>query len=101
MTIKDDRTNKVFGAAKSQVERALMNAALLVERDAKELVPVDTGTLKRSITHEVTASTAFVGSNIEYAPHVELGTKKTPARSFLRQALLNNKKAIAQLFKGI
>lgn len=32
------------------------------------------GTLQKSITHKVVDDTVYVGSNVEYAPYVELGT---------------------------
>jgi len=60
------------------IAKAVLESALLVERDAKDNCPVDTGRLRSSITHEVTKIkgepiTAKVGSNVEYAPHVEFG----------------------------
>ena len=58
------------------IRQALNKAALLVENDAKMLCPVDMGTLRRSITHEVDVANAeaTVGTNQEYAPYVEFGT---------------------------
>jgi phage gpG-like protein len=58
----------------------MRNATLLVTRDAKRLAPVDTGRLRASIIPEVRVSgptqiQGVVGSNVEYAPFVELGTK--------------------------
>lgn len=35
-----------------------------------------TGALRNSITHQISDHTVSVGSNIEYAPYVELGTGK-------------------------
>lgn len=61
---------------------AMHKAVLLVERDARILAPVDTGHLRASITSEVRVSGAsgkdvvgVVGSNVKYAPYMELGTK--------------------------
>ena len=51
---------------KDEVEQALINSALMVERDAKINAPVDTGRLRSSITH-----TEDFGSN---NPSVEVGT---------------------------
>lgn len=71
----------------------------MVERDAKIFCPVKTGTLKRSITHNfLDEHTAIVGSNVEYAPFVELGTSKMAARPYLRPALHKNLGAIKRLF---
>lgn len=55
---------------------------------------VDTGRLRASITHEVRKEgdqiVGLVGTNVEYAPHLEFGTNKMAARPFLRPALFNN-----------
>ncbi len=63
----------------------------MVEGAAKELVPVDIGHLMRSITNEVNIHenviTGVVGTNVKYAPYVELGTRKMAARPYLRPAL--------------
>jgi len=52
----------------------LNQACIVVENNAKKNCPVDTGELRRSITHEVNGDTGIVGSNLEYAPYVEYGT---------------------------
>jgi HK97 gp10 family phage protein len=69
------------------------------ETYAKKLCPVGTpestgkpgyigGTLKNSITHQqLDADSEVIGSNVYYAPYVELGTVKMKARPFLRRAL--------------
>lgn len=53
-------------------------ACLAVERDAKKNVPVDNGTLRASITHDVQLKPDMiigrVFSNLDYAPYVEKGT---------------------------
>ena len=66
------------------------------ESYAKRLCPVDTGNLRNSITHEqLDASTEVIGSNVEYAPFVELGHitasgSKVAAQPFLRPAAENH-----------
>ena len=58
------------------------------ETYAKRLCPVDTGRLRNSITHaRLDKNTEVVGSNVDYAPYVELGTHKMAARAFLRPAV--------------
>ena len=60
---------------------AFRDGTMVVQRDAKINAPVDTGRLRASITPEVrTSKTAreimgVVGSNVEYAAYMELGTK--------------------------
>lgn len=51
-------------------ERSLEMIGLTAEKYAKELAPVDTGRLRNSITHEVDAKNVYIGSNVEYAPHL-------------------------------
>ena len=62
------------------------------ESYAKKLCPVDTGRLRNSITHQqYDDDTEVVGSNVEYAPYVELGHhtrsgNNVAGRPFLRPA---------------
>ena len=62
------------------VNRALEIIGGMAETYAKGLTPVDTGALRNSITHKVEMgeeqSKVIVGTNVEYAPYVELGTGK-------------------------
>jgi HK97 gp10 family phage protein len=60
----------------------MRDATLLVSRDAKINAPVDTGRLRASITPEVRRGAGMdnvvigvVGSNVTYAPYMELGTQ--------------------------
>lgn len=59
--------------------QGMRQATLIVQRDAKLNAPVDTGRLRASITPEVRRQgrtvQGVVGSNVVYAPFVELGTK--------------------------
>ena len=60
--------------------RALEKCGLVAEGHAKRLAPVDTGHLRNSITHTLDTDdlTAIIGTpigtSIEYAAYVELGT---------------------------
>ena len=87
-----------IGKANKQI---ISKACLMVERDAKKLCPVDTGRLRSSITHEIQGTTGRVGTNVEYARAVELGTEKQSPQPYLRPALHTNEKKILALFKKI
>ena len=52
-----------------------------------EMKAVDTGRLRASIDHAVDDQDVYIGTNVEYAPYVELGTYKMAARPFLRNAI--------------
>ena len=58
------------------------------ETHAKKLCPVNTGRLRASITHQqYDDDTEVIGTNVSYAPYVELGTTRMHARAFLRPAV--------------
>lgn len=65
-----------------EAEKKLIRAAEIIggtaESYAKKLCRTDTGNLKNSITHVIENKNdeviVAIGSNVEYAPYVELGT---------------------------
>lgn len=57
-----------------KIEAGLKKACALLEREAKENAPKDTGALRRSITSEVEGTEGVVFTPLEYAPYVEYGT---------------------------
>lgn len=75
-----------------EVARHLTRLAVTVQNEARRLCPVDTGRLRSSITHQVRTDprgvVARVGTNVVYAPFIELGTRFAEAQPFLRPALL-------------
>jgi HK97 gp10 family phage protein len=75
----------------SQLQRALSElvrkTAFSIEAKAKQLAPVDTGLLRNSITTNIESPTkATVGTNIEYAPYQEFGTRHQKGKAFLTPA---------------
>lgn len=91
----ESHVDEVLAAADNAIDNALEIIGLKAEKYAKGRCPVGTpestgwtdkkgvrhpnkgyrgGTLKNSITHTVQDGTLFVGTNVEYAPYVELGT---------------------------
>lgn len=83
--------NRLFTSPQEGVARDLARRAVKVERAAKQLCPVDTGRLRSSITWEIAEDArglhAVIGTNVTYAPYVELGTSTTRAQPYLRPAL--------------
>lgn len=80
-----DNSKEIFEAKDIAVKKSLEQIGILGEKYAKALCPVGTvestgkkgyrgGTLRNSITHTVNENTVVIGSNVEYAPFVELGT---------------------------
>lgn len=81
----------LFESATGPVAKELTRRTVRVESGAKRLAPVDTGRLRSSISHEIGRDArglvGTVGTDVTYAPYVELGTSKAPAQPFLRPAL--------------
>lgn len=71
-----DNSGKVLGALHSQLKQGLEKCGLVAEGYAKKLAPVDTGNLRNSISHTVDGQAAYIGTNVEYAAYIELGTGK-------------------------
>jgi phage gpG-like protein len=89
ITITKDNTKEILEGLDAAVEKVLTMIGIKAEKYAKALCPVGTvestgkkgyrgGTLRNSITFEVETEndggTVAIGSNVEYAPYVELGT---------------------------
>lgn len=88
VTVRRDNTAQAAAGIDSAVAAALEEIGLLAEGYAEKKCPVDTGNLRGSITHEVDAGggAVYIGTNVEYAPYVELGTSRQGAQPFLRPA---------------
>ena len=72
----DDHSEEVRQEISESLLRALETCGIQCESYAAMLCPVDTGALRNSITHQVDDNDVLIGSNLEYAPYVELGTGK-------------------------
>ena len=70
--------------SKEAMVKAAISVGLLTSGYAQDICPVDTGRLRDSITHayndDGSQVTLLVGTNVEYAPYVELGHKQQPGR---------------------
>lgn len=88
VSVIQDNTGQAVDGIDSAIGTALEEIGLLAENYAAKRCPVDTGNLRGSITHEVDAgdNAVYIGTNVEYAPYVELGTSRQKAQPFLRPA---------------
>ena len=105
-------------------QNLLTKIGLLVEAEAREKCPVDTGILKASITSWTDDNSAYIGTNMKYGVYVHEGTgiyvengRKTPwvymddkgnyhytrgqhPQPYMRPALEENKDKIINIIKG-
>ena len=101
-----DNSEEIANEIKSALLRGLEACGLVAEGYAKKLAPVDTGNLRNSITHDVddVEPAAYIGTNVEYAPYVCLGTIHMNAQPFLKPAVAANankyRKIIEDELKG-
>lgn len=97
--VREDNREAIADAIDRALVAALEEVGLVAEGYAKRACPVDTGRLRNSITHIVDEGTRHVviGTNVEYAPYVELGTRHQKPQPFLKPAANDH----ASTYKGI
>ena len=96
-----DNSKMFLNALPDQIAIALEAVGLAAEAHAvdniTEMHAVDTGRLRGSISHARDDKAVYIGTNVEYAQYVELGTSKMAARPFLRNAAANHSDEYKQL----
>ena len=120
-----DNSDEIISRMDRAMEVALEKIGLVAERYAKNLCTVVTGRLRNSITHatasypgigtyqdnagnEFNDATAdgtpeknavYIGTNVEYAPYVELGTTRSKAQPYLKPAVVDHAEKYKKIFK--
>jgi HK97 gp10 family phage protein len=116
LTLRNWKGNDFKKLVRMDAGQRLEAAAILLKNEIKQDLsepspPVsspgtpphkDTGRIRASISHEVDtqALTARVGTNVEYAKYLELGTKNMAARPFLRRAFNEHLEKLKQIMTG-
>ena len=97
-----DNTGVVVKTLKHSIITGLTTVGMVAEGYAKRLCPVDTGRLRNSITNAVVESekAVYIGTNVEYAPYVELGTRRQEAQPFLKPAAQDHASEYRQILRG-
>lgn len=82
---------------------AVAQTALLIESDAKQLAPVDTGRLRASIHADIAPNglSATVSDGTTYGIFVEFGTRRQRPQPFLRPAYEKNRPRLIANLKAI
>ena len=90
-----DNSKEVLAALEKGKRNALTAIGATAETHTKENITadglVDTGRLRNSISYAVDGEAAYIGTNVEYAPYLELGTKKIAAHHYLKRAATEHK----------
>lgn len=102
-----DNTDEIKKLMENEIASALEEIGIMAEGYAKielstpkthadgtERPNVDTGRLRNSITHAVRMDgqekAVYIGTNVEYAPYVEMGTSRARPYPYLRPAATNH-----------
>ncbi len=92
--LETDNTELIKNSCREQRARALEAIGQKAEGYAKGLCPVDTGRLRNSITHDCDShsgqNTVSVGTNVEYAVYVEMGTRRMVARPYIQPSIADH-----------
>lgn len=122
--IRGDNTEEILDGIERAKAQALEKIGLVAEGYAKRLCTVDTGRLRNSITHATTAypgagtyqdnkgntfndatangtpekDTVYIGTNVDYAVYVEMGTVNTPAQPYLKPAAADHMDEYRRVF---
>ena len=102
LEIREDNAQRIADAIDQALAKALEEVGLVAEGYAKKACPVDTGRLRNSITHQVRPSekSVYIGTNVEYAPYVELGTSRMKPQPFLRPAAADHENTYKKIFES-
>lgn len=101
----ENNTKKVLDEAKlkkNQILVAIGEKAVSIWKQiiTKEKI-VDTGRFRNSTTYKERKNEVVIGSNVKYAPYLELGTSKMKARPTLKPTILNYGKAYKKIAQQI
>lgn len=77
---------KALSGPNGAIPRGLEAIGLAAEGHAKKETPVDTGRLRNSISHTTDKEAAYIGTNVEYAPYIELGVQGRQGVHMLQRA---------------
>ena len=99
--IREDNVELTKSELRAAVARALERIGMQANGYAQDRCPVDTGTLRDSIDYVPVygENAVYVGTNVEYAPYVELGTRWASAQPFLKPAATDHRGTYANIVK--
>lgn len=103
--IRENNAEQIASAIKTALAAALEEVGLAAEGFAKKKLTenhsVDTGRLRNSVTHAIDTGeeAVYIGTNVEYAPYVELGTSRSKEKPYLRPAAQDHEADYRRIFE--
>lgn len=105
VVVRENNAEQIANAIKQGVAAALEEVGLAAEGFAKKKLTenhsVDTGRLRNSVTHAINMDeeAVYIGTNVEYAPYVELGTSRSKEKPYLRPAAQDHVTEYRKIFE--
>lgn len=96
----ESHVDEVLRSKDEKLQTAMEAVALTAESYAKIACPVDTGRLRNSISHTSDAESATIGTNVEYAIYVEMGSSQQAPDGYLGIALTEHLKQYQQMIEN-
>ena len=103
--ILENNAEQIANALNQAIAAALEEVGLAAEGFAKKKITenhsVDTGRLRNSVTHAINMDeeAVYIGTNVEYAPYVELGTSRSKAKPYLLPAAPDHEADYQKIFQ--
>lgn len=104
VSVKIDSNSELIKQASAEAIAAALEAiGLQAEGYAKLLCPVDTGNLRNSITHTTqdNEKAVYIGSNVEYAAYVEMGTDRNAPQPYIEPAVTDHSSEYKDIVEGM
>lgn len=100
------RTKEFMAVLEEEIDKAVTESAEAMAGNIKAITPVDTGRLRNSITASshlldgrLPGGEGEVGTNVEYAPYVEYGTRFQKPQPYMRRGAENSVPTANRIFK--
>lgn len=98
--LTENRAEELKAELSRAKKAALTAVGLQAGKNVRQITPVDTGRLRSSISHRLQGDSAVaIGTNVEYATYVEMGTSKMKAKPYLRPGIENNAEQYRDIIK--
>lgn len=98
--LTENRADELRAELSRAKKAALSAVGLQASKNVRQITPKDTGRLRSSISHRLQGDSAVaIGTNVEYATYVEMGTSKMKAQPYLRPGIENNAEQYRDIIK--
>lgn len=96
-----NRANELRAELSRAKKAALKAAGIQAVSYIRDITPVDTGRLRLSISNRLRGDSAIeIGTAVEYAVYVEMGTSRRSATPYLRPGIVDHAQEYCDIIKA-